>query len=427
MHNLSRQLDESVVDGTIDGVLGHPMWENGCGVCELAHPKKRCPILTNRGLLKGEPDEEESQVFRNRLRDVIGLAAANDQHVPLRQILTLVVNIVLGDAEDTDNPLLTCETARERAEAGNFAMTNPYDNALGANLSEDTRKRYTIFSTLESYGIGVETTNQFDEVLLYGHPNSIADQLERVDPVYGTAIFADLRNQYINAARERLEIGFAPAMTSQRRRLFFQWPENAANGLDSHWMLTVFHNAGNYLAFRQAVKCNARRDLITRITRRMVRGFNRALTGMMTQDTEHLWLAGTVGKSDDPTGTIIAIPPIGRSPTGMDIVHMEVAHDPNRKRPQIKIVVRLHGDDRIQCRALDVKPLLFEYLLRVAEGSLPSSFSRQCHQEVKHFATMLRQQIADKLSRTALSIQHVNILSLDNEASIKQEHIKANT
>ena len=35
---------------------------------------------------------------------------------------------------------------------------------------------------------------------------------------------------------------------------------------------------------------------------------------------------------------------------------------------------------------LDLRPLLFEYLMRVANGSLPASFSRQCHQEIRHYA-----------------------------------------
>ena len=127
MHNLSRQLDSDVVDETIDAVLGHPMWESGCAGCDLVNSQKACPIRTNRSLLKGASNHTERQVFRNRVRDVIAVAAANDQHVPLRQVLTLVVNIVLGDAEDTDNPLLTCATARERAEARKYAKTNPYD------------------------------------------------------------------------------------------------------------------------------------------------------------------------------------------------------------------------------------------------------------------------------------------------------------
>ena len=322
MYNLSRRLHPNVVDKAIECLLEHPAWEEGCRRCDLFEREKGCPIRTNRSLLKGTTLSDEGQVFRSRVRDVIALAAANDQHVPLRQILTLIVNIVLGDSEDQDNPLLTCAKAHERVRANEHSKTNPYDNVVGANLGEDTRTRYAIFSILESYGIGLETTNQFDELLLRRHPASIAEQLERVDSVYGEALFRKLRPEYLRGARERLDLkSFRRAMTSQRRRLFFQLPESAANELQSHWLLTVFHNGGKYLAFRKAVEDGGAGNLVTMIERRIVRGFNRAQTGMMTDDTETLWLAGTVGKSDDPTGRVFTIEEIRSHPCKRPVPH----------------------------------------------------------------------------------------------------------
>ena len=424
MYNLSRRLDSDVVDEAIEGILDHPKWDKGCRGCDLFEGDKRCPIRTNRSLLKGRSSSSDDQVFRIRLRDLIALATANDQHVPLRQILTVIVNIVLGDREDQDNPLLTCAKAHARVGANETSKTNPYDNAVGANLAEDTRARYTIFSTLESYGIGLETTNQFDELLLRSRPEAIAKQLEQVDPTYGDALFATVRPQYIKGARERLKLkSFAQAMTSQRRRLFFQLPETAKRDLGSHWMLTVFHNAGDYLAFRKAVKESASRELVAKVTRRIVKGFNRAQTGMMTDDTETLWLTDTLGKSDDPTGRVFTIEEI-RTKGGGGMFHLEVLHNEQRNRPYIQIVANYPTPSGDQLEPLDVRPLLFEYLLRVADGSLPSSFSRQCHQEVKHFTTMVRQRIARMLGAEVPSLERVYMLSLDSEGSISRNPIK---
>ena len=353
---------------------------------------------------------------------MIAIAAANDQHVPLRQILTLIVNIVLGDSEDQDIPLLNCAKAHERVRANEHSKTNPYDNAVGGNLAEDTRERYTIFSTLESYGIGLETTNEFDELLLRRHPASITEKLERVDPVYGEELFRKLRPEYVRGARERLDLkSFAQAMTSQRRRLFFQLPESAAT--ESHWFLTVFHNGGTYLAFRKAIEAGGGKNLITTTTRRIVKGLNRAQTGMMTDDTETLWLAGTVGTSDDPTGRVFTIEEIRRTgTTGM--FRIDVTHNKKRNRPHIQVAATFPSTNGEQLKPLDVRPLLFEYLLRVAEGSLPSSFSRQCHQEVKHFTTMLRQQIARMLNHEIPSLERVQILSLDSDGNIRRDTMK---
>lgn len=424
MYNLSRRLDSDVVDEAIEGILDHPRWDKGCWGCDLFEGDKRCPIRTNRSLLKGRTSNSDDQVFRSRLRDLLALAAANDQHVPLRQILTVIVNIVLGDREDQDNPLLTCAKAHARVRASEASKTNPYDNAVGANLAEDTRNRYAIFSTLESYGIGLETTNQFDELLLHRTPEEITEQLERVDPTYGDALFSTVRPQYIKGARERPQLkSFAQAMTSQRRRLFFQLPESAARDLGSHWMLTVFHNAGEYLAFRKAVKDSGSRNLVAKVARRIVKGFNRAQTGMMTDDTETLWLSGSIGKSDDPTGRVFTIEEI-RTRGGGGMFHLEVLHNKQRDRPHIQIVANYPTASGDRLEPLDVRPLLFEYLLRVADGSLPSSFSRQCHQEVKHFTTMLRQRIARMLNVEVPSLERVQMLSLDNEANISSNPIK---
>ena len=424
MYNLSRRVNENTIDDAIEAILDHAGWDRGCQGCELFEGQKRCPIRANRSLLKGESDRSEDHVFRSRVRDVIALAAANDQHVPLRQILTLIVNIVLGDSDNQDNPLLTCAKAHERVRVSEYRKSNPYDNAVGANLAEHTRNRYAIFSTLEGYGIGLETTNRFDELLLRRSPAPIVEQLERVDAVYGEALFGTLRPQYLNGARDRAHLrSFEQAMTSQRRRLFFQLPEGAAPYLDSHWRLTVFHNAGEYLAFRRAVKEGGGRDLVARLTRRIVRGFNRAQTGLMAEDTETLWLAGTVGRSDDPTGRIFTIDEIRRTRSG-GIFHIEVSHNAKRQRPEIRVAATVPLPNSDGLRPLDVRPVLFEYLLRVADGSLPSSFSRQYHQEVKHFATMLRQQIAQLLGAEVPSLERVQILSLGSDAMIGRHPIK---
>lgn len=424
IYNLSRRLHPSIVDETIDHLLEHPRWDEGCQGCNHFDGEKGCPIRRNRSLLRGATTNGDGRVFRNRVRDVIALAAANDQHVPLRQILTLVVNIVLGDSEDQDNPLLTCAKAHERVLGSEYSKTNPYDNAVGGNLADDTRRRFTIFSTLESYGIGLETTNQFDELLLRRQPASLAEALERVDPVYGEALFEKVRPEYVRGARERLDLkSFGRAMTSQRRRLFFQLPESTETGVDSHWLLTVFHNGGSYLAFQKAVEDGDSDNLVTTITRRIIKGFNRAQTGMMTDDTETLWLAGTVGQSDDPTGRVFTIEEIRRTrATGM--FHIDVVHNEKRNRPHIQVVSRFPSPYEEELKPLDVRPLLFEYLLRVADGSLPSSFSRQCHQEVKHFTTMLRQQIARILYDEVPSLERVQMLSLDSEGKIRRDQMR---
>ena len=143
----------------------------------------------------------------------------------------------------------------------------------------------------------------------------------------------------------------------------------------------------------------------------------------MTDDTERLWLAHTVGRSDDPTGRLVTEEPIPRRKSNA-MFHLLFLHDQTLGRPQVTVgspYPAISMDANIK---LDLTPLLFEYLCRIAAGSLPSSFSRQCQQEVKYFARIVRQQIATLLQSQDIDLNQIRVLSLNDDASIKAKDIK---
>lgn len=424
MYNLSRMTNPSIIEEAIERMLKHPMWGTGCQDCPLSEKENQCAIRINRKLLLGSPDNGHGSLFRSRLRDLLELASANDQHIPMRQILTLVANIVLGDSKNYDEPLLTCERAKKYALRKQFQYTNPYDNVVGENLTEDVRRRFVVFSTLETFGIGYETTNDIDDLLLHHKPPNVIEDLESVDPTYGSAIFQALRNSYVNGISGRMPLrDFSRAMASQRRRLFFHLPPSYAQSHSSHWKLTVFHRGEHYLNYRNAVRTSRSNTLIDRMERQLVKGLNRTLTGMMTEESEKLWLASMVGKSDDPTGRISVTPEIDRT-ARRGIVHLEVSYNKRRNWPELNLAFLYPIEGLKDVVGFEIRPQIFEYLLRVADGSLPSSFSQQCHQEVKHFAVMLRQFLQRISPLNRLTLESVRVLSLDADALIKESLIK---
>lgn len=420
LYNLSRIVNPSLIDEAINKVLTHPMWETGCKLCPLEDKENECPIKINRRLLLGNMQNDENS-FRIRLQEMLEIAYANDQHIPIRQMLTLVVNILLGDSGNFDDPLLTCQTASHYGAEGQYRNTNPYDNAVGENLAEDVRSRYAVFSTLQTFGIGYETTNEFDDLILYRRPEAIANALESTDPVYGDGIFQGVRSSYVNASRERLNLkAFSKAMVSQRRRLFFHLPSHPS-GLDgSYWLLTIFRHGRDYLDFRKAIESGHSQEKRSRIERGILKGLNRTLTGFMADETESLWLATSIGKLDNPTGRITVMPEINRTP-GMGTFYLTVTRNPSRNWLEMKLASLFPLKGLQETATLEIRPQILEYLLRVADGSLPSSFSRQCHQEIKHFAMMLRQALHQVFAHVGPTIR---LLSLDSDASIKANQIK---
>lgn len=89
--------------------------------------------------------------MRARLRDLIRLAAHNDMHLPMRHVLLLAVNVLLG-VSGRANGLMRCVTAHGLVEDDAAESSNLYDNALGLNVGNLTqRQQYRAFTVFESY------------------------------------------------------------------------------------------------------------------------------------------------------------------------------------------------------------------------------------------------------------------------------------
>lgn len=422
--NLSRTVTGETLDAVLDSILKHEAWDSGCTQCPQAQSTTSpCPIRLNRALLMGAgPDG--SDAFRRRLKQAIRIAALNDQHVPIRQILIMAVNILLGDSKKRDRPMLTCGEARKRAKDGEYARTNPFGNAVGLNVRPERRRALTVFSALETFGVGSETNTALDNLLMDRMPADTAAKLEVRDPIYGDPLFRQRLRQYRDGTEAAAGVnGFAAALEAQRRRLFFLMDEPEGAGQLSPWRLTIYHHAGEYLAFAQALVASPPLDpaLVDTITGKLVKGINRTLTGMMVEETQRVWLARSIGRSDGASGRFTSLEAIPRKSATPQ--RLTAALDPATARPRLQVVLRTPGRPDLTSAPLELRPLLFEYLMRVADGSLPSSFSRQCQQEVRHFALAASSFVENQFARDETEYLPILILSVGRDGQIQSRDI----
>lgn len=419
--NLSRTWSEETVERIFDAVLKHDGWDDECGQCPVSAGETPCPIRLNRSLLMGA--DSQPSPFRHRLVQSLRLAAANDQHVPIRQLLTLVVNIILGDSKNPDRPLLDCSVAKKRAARKEYAFTNPYNNACGLNLRPDRRRANRVFNVFDVFGVGFETNNLVDGMLVQSEPADLHSRLFAEEKTYGSALFEPRRRGYLDGGGGEAAVkAFRLGLEAQRRRAFFRLPDQAIREMESPWRLTIFHHGGEYLELLEALSGPSARDAADRYARQMVRGLNRAFTGMMASDEDKLWLAGTIGKTDDPSGRISVIDPVGRASNSLLTIRLFL--DQTSRRPALAIVPHKNLQATEAMPALDLKPLLFEYLMRVANGSLPASFSRQCHQEIRHFALVNVTEIRKLLQDDEPGRDVVSVLSLSDQGEIQPSTIE---
>ena len=411
--NLSRSWSGETVDAIIDGVIDHPDWDEGCSGCPGTGGENPCPIRLNRAILRG--DDGAGPNFRTRIKEVLRIGAANDSHIPIRYLIMLVVNILLGDKRVPDDPLLDCERARQRAAKKDYAACNPYENALGLNVPRRQRDGNVAFSQMAALGLGEETNNLLDEALTRNEPADVAEELFDAEPVYGKRLFAPARHAYYVTAERSKADEFRRSIATQRRRAFFRL-SGSRLGASSPWRLTVLHHAGTYLNVIAALEEEGDKSFLDQVTRRIIKGLNRAYLGMMAEESERLWLAGSIGRTDDTVGRIATIDSIQRA-TRAENIRLEM--DPGQRRPVLRI--RSKSAAR-EIDPLELRPLLFEYLLRVEEGSLPSSFSRQCQQEVRQFALITAAAFGDEGDESELN--SVYVLSLGSTGSVDSKTLE---
>lgn len=175
------------------------------------------------------------------------------------------------------------------------------------------------------------------------------------------------------------------ALERQRRRLFFTLSDDA--DLDP-WGLSVYRSAGALLDF--ANKLSAGDDVAAYIEM-LVRGLNRTFCGMMIDDGSQLFLASSGG---DGRGRIASVlnHTIRTGVSRRDIYcAFELGDD--LLTPSLVVIDPTGKEDDRRVDKIDLQLTHFEFLIRVAHGSLPSSFSRQCYEDFLDFKLRLIERL----------------------------------
>lgn len=414
LYNLSR-LDASVhFQDLVERIVEHQQWTQ-CQGCELLNVDgtSTCPIRINRERLRGGAD---GSVFRKRLGELMKLARANRMHLPIRDLLLLCVNILLGDRQGRQ-VLLTCRTAKNRAEKEDYRQTNPYANVFGMNLPERQRQQYQVFTTLEGFGIGRETDNKFDNLLIYG-TYSDSEHYEKFvsdDIYYGARAYEPYLRDYLEGERENID-EFMRALGRQRQRLFFSLPPDKAF---DPWRLTVYHASGRYLEFVSGL---ANRADVSRTEELLVRGLNRTFCGMMIDDGTRLYLASSGGDGRGRIASLLNYDLPTKSHRRDPYLQFTLAAD--QATPCLQIIDPA-GAGGVVVDSLHLQLTHFEYLVRVASGSLPASFSRQCNEDFLDFKLRLISRLDELIGETA-STDEVNlqVLTVDERGRAHPDNIR---
>src|SRR5205807_8007719 len=124
----------------LDAVLEHEGWQT-CEQCPFRRPTdltKQCPIWENKERI------ERDGTTRIRLMQLLELCELNNVHLPVRQLLLLVANMLLGHP-DAKEHLMTCKDATRIIDNETTTLGSLYRNIFGENLGKRRRQSTDVF------------------------------------------------------------------------------------------------------------------------------------------------------------------------------------------------------------------------------------------------------------------------------------------
>ncbi len=378
--NLSRGSSADLFDRALHAFLSYDGW----GQClEEYHADDeafgpRCPIRRNYELL-------QTPLVQNRLRALFTLCDYNDLHIPIRSILLLLANAVLGHPEVKDRLMVPADVPGV-IQRGTVAKASLYNNIFGGNLEPTRQASLDVFRYLDRFRIGQETSNRIDNILIFGQAD------DNVRPYFEEFLASDTfygaDDGYRAAQRAYVEVGdeddtkrkaLLDELVKQRRALFFKIPTAREDELGL-WNLTVFTRAGEYLSDIINALADGRK-VKQSIRARLVKGLNRIFVGMLLSSDRDLFLATSLSFSNARVSRLledsISVEP--KRGERIDIVQGE-----GDRVPMLRVTL---GRDN-SC-SLKLSLIRYEFLCRVANGALPSSFSRECYEDMLAFKSRI--------------------------------------
>ncbi len=368
--NLSLISSEEIMKKCLGAVLDRPEWKLagfGTGAGMLSPDS---PLVRNHTLMNS-PHVRERIVTIAKLSDACGF------HLSIRDILCLIVNTLLGHPDANQGVL--------KPGAGSDALVVKYPrnaplalNFFGDQLTNSMRRSRKCYEFLSLLQIGGETTNELDDLLIFGSfdqedetVKSLYDQFVAPDPLSqrNPNLSAQI-DQYVRDDVDDVEsLKLRRALAGERRRLFLTGTTEAFDKLDL-WKCTSFHHAGTYLtSLLDPVRNYQAPD--SGLVRKIVAGLNRIWTGfLLNEKSSTLYLCTGLDITTAPVSDLL-VRTIEIDGMNGDSIRIDL--DPISRLPLLSI----NAPNQPSIFTLPLTLQRFEFLMRVAEGAMPTSFSKE--------------------------------------------------
>lgn len=389
-------------------------YENNCP--SLSDASIFCPIHSNISLLK-------QKHIQKQLLTIVRSCDLNYNHITLRKLFMLIANMILG-YNGEKKIFNSCEMAIEHYGAPNKKSDASFYNNIFADNLSTSKQEQSPFKELRELRIGYETTNNIDNFILFGDIGDIqATELHRKElsnPFFDFNAFKGVKASYLNddedEDEEEKNKNIQDYLIFLRRHLFFscdgemQWNNIIINSKD---LIAYAHAETFYSDIVMPLKEN--KKVSKNIIKELALGLNRVFLGeLLSKDgSDRLYVAtsltGTMSKLSSEILSSIAF----NEKHINQGIHLKLLRGFDEEYCKVNLEIEYTGK---AIAKLELDLHMFEFLERIADGILPTSFSVEYYERVLTF----KSQIVNYLLKNQEQEVAFNLFTLDDDKGILQ-------
>jgi len=338
-----------------------------------------CPIHANIEMLKKEH-------IQKQLISIVRSCDLNYQHITLRKLFMLISNMILG-YKGKNRIFKSCEKGIEYfKKMNNKSDASFYHNIFGDNLPKSKHEQ-SPFRELRELRIGYETSNYIDDFILYGDIESRELYHQELDNIFfDFQTFFKQRESYLENGDVKM---IKDSLILLRRHLFFnyndtiQWGSITIDAKD----LIAYKHADKF--YKNVISILRNQPKVSNTTiKELALGLNRLFLGeLLSKDgNKRLYIATSLTGTHSKLSSEI-IEDIGFNKRGSNQgIELKLLNGFDNE--YCKIMLNIRYDSKI-IASLELDLHMFEFLERISEGILPTSFSVEYYERVLTFKSQI--------------------------------------
>ena len=387
-------------------------YESSCP--SLTNKEVFCPIHSNIKLLK-------EKYIQKQLISIIRTCDLNYNHITLRKLFMLISNMILG-YKGEKRIFNNCEAAIEHFKISpKKSDASLYNNVFGENLSKSKREE-SPFKELRELRIGYETTNNIDSFLLFGDiKNKELYQEKLLNPFFDLATFRNIKANYLNDSDEESSKEIQDFLVFLRRHLFFNLDKQMKIEdikINTRELIAYAHANKFYDEIVLPLKAGKRPQ--KSIIKELALGLNRVFLGeLISKDgNDRLYIATSLTGTMSKLSSEVIEEIVFNKKSTNEGIHLKLIHGFDEE--YCKVILEIEFGGSIIAK-LELDLHMFEFLCRISDGILPTSFSVEYYERVLTF----KSQIVNYILQIEDLDETFNLFTLnDKEGTLQFDEIE---